>query len=51
MSSVLNVIVGGVGGPVMVMSSPMVVYRQKCVEVGFGEKEMSKGCAVGSDQR
>ena len=50
-SSGLNAL-GGDGGPaVMLMSAPMVVYGQKCEEVGSGEKEMSKGRAVGSDHR
>ena len=48
-------VLGGGGGPVMLMYVPMVVYGQtKCKKVGSdatGEKEMSKGHVVGSDRR
>ena len=35
----------------MLMSTLMVVYGQKCEEVGSGERKMSKGRAIVSDQR
>ena len=39
------------GGPVMLMSAPMVVYGQWWHDVGLGENEISKGRAVESDRR
>ena len=50
MSSVMNALGGG-AEPVMFMSAPTVVKGQTLDEVGSGEKEMSKGRAVGSDRR
>jgi hypothetical protein len=41
------------GGPVMLMSAPIVVYGQwwHDHDVGLGENEISKGRAVESDRR
>jgi hypothetical protein len=35
----------------MLMSAPIVVYGQWWYDVGSGENEISKGCAVESDRR
>jgi hypothetical protein len=40
---------GAGGGPVMLMSAPIVVNGQRCELVGSGWKEMLKGSAVGPD--
>jgi hypothetical protein len=39
------------GGPVMLMSAPIVVYGQWWNGVGSGENEISKGRAVESERR
>jgi hypothetical protein len=39
------------GGPVMLMSAPIVVYGQWWHDVGSGEIEISKGRDVESDRR
>ncbi len=44
-------VLGVGGGPVMLMSAPMVVYGQWWHAVGLGENEMSNGRAVESERR
>jgi len=44
-------VLGAGGGPVMLISAPIVVYGQWWHDVGSGENEISKGRAVESDWR